>query len=600
PPEISILDETGTVGEAGGPFAGLGRFDARRRVKEAIERLGLARGAKDHSYAPGRCQRCRNIVEPMISTQWFCRMRPLAEPALAAVKDGRIRFVPANWEKTYFHWLESIQDWCISRQLWWGHRIPAWHCDACGEVIVSREAPAACGCGTESPRQDPDVLDTWFSSQLWPFAILGWPERTADLDRYYPTDVLVTGFDIIFFWVARMIMAGLELVGDVPFRTVLFHGLVRDSDGAKMSKTAGNVVDPATLVHRHGADAVRFTLAALASPGSDLSLAEERLAGYRAFMNKLWNATRFLLLKGSAGKGGGRADYVAGDLDDVDRFLVASYTDATRKIEHAYASFRFDLAAEELYHFLWHTYCDWSIELAKPDLANEGDSRRAAVRSAVLMDVLDGALRLLHPIAPFISEELWQNLPRREGDTAFLATARMPTADDLAVPIPHDLDTETARATIDEWLVGPVTAIRSLRASARVAAGREIEVRLCPRTTAGRPHLNRLAARIGLLARARVEVVDEVPGDEPALRQVLDGVEVVIPLSGAVDVEQERTRLGKEKAKLQQEVESQRRKLDNPSFVGKAPAEVVEKVRQKVASVSDRLQEIDRLLRQLG
>ncbi|RMG44811.1 MAG: valine--tRNA ligase [Acidobacteria bacterium] len=600
--QIAILDEAGRVTEAGGPFAGLDRFEAREQVKRRLEELGLARGGRPHEYAPGRCQRCRTIVEPMISTQWFLKMEPLARPAIEAVRTGRIRFVPRSWEKTYFHWLENIQDWCISRQLWWGHRIPAWHCTDCGHTTVSREDPRACGrCGGPRIRQDEDVLDTWFSSQLWPFSVFGWPEETDDLRRYYPTDTLVTGFDIIFFWVARMIMAGLKLTGQVPFRTVLFHGLVRDAEGRKMSKSRGNAVEPETLFDEHGVDATRFTLAALASPGTDVALSEERLAGYRAFMNKLWNATRFLLMRLPEDGRRARIDYDGEDLDDLDRFLLARFGRTVEAVDKAYQEYRFDRASEALYHFLWHTFCDWSIELSKPDLAPGTNSRRADVRRSVLLDVLDGSLRLLHPIAPFITEELWSHLPRREGDPDLLAAARVPRPGTPAPPVPIPADPEGAAEPVERWLIGPVGAVRALRTSAGVEPGRRVTVRLRPRAEEGFVWLERFRDRIERLAgAAEVDLARTSLPEEPALRQVLDHVEVAVPLAGAVDAERERQRLERERERVAKAIAASTRKLENENFVQRAPAAVVDQERRRLEAARSRLEEIERLLSALG
>jgi valyl-tRNA synthetase len=601
-PEINILTEDARINENGGPFAGMDRFEAREAVKRALTDKGLFRGSRKHMYTPGRCQRSGVIVEPRLSTQWFLKMEPLAGPALEAVRSGRIRFVPGSWEKTYFHWLENIQDWCISRQLWWGHRIPAWYCGDCGAVSVSRTDPDACtSCGSARLEQDPDVLDTWFSSQLWPFGVFGWPDRTEDLARYYPTDVLVTGFDIIFFWVARMIMSGVHLAGDVPFRTVLYHGLVRDAQGAKMSKSRGNAVDPKQIMDEHGVDAVRFTLAALASPGSDLSLSEQRLAGYRAFLNKLWNATRFLLMRLPGGEAFQREALSAGQLDDLDRFLIASYLDLVERVHRAYEEYRYDHACEAIYHFLWNTFCDWSIELSKPDLADEADSPRARARMTVLVDVLDGTLRLLHPVAPFITEELWQNLPAREGASAHLATAAMPTPDDPALPLPSEFDREEARERVERWLIAPVSGARTLRAEADIAPSVSVRLRLRPRQEGGLEAMRAFAERIAVLTRAEpVEVLDREPPEEPSLRQVLDTVEVVIPMAGAIDIDKERERLSRERQKLQKELGACEKKLGNPSFVERAPAEVVDKERAKQASLEARLVQVDELLAQLA
>ncbi len=599
---INILNPDGTLNENAGPFAGLDRFEARERVKQALIERGLFRGSRKHMYTPGRCQRTKTIVEPMLSTQWFVRMEALAGPALEAVRRGEIRFIPSSWEKTYFHWLENIEDWCISRQLWWGHRIPAWHCRDCHEITVARETPEACrACGSTGIEQDPDVLDTWFSSQLWPFSVFGWPEDTLELRRYHPTDVLVTGFDIIFFWVARMIMSSLHLTGKIPFHTVLFHGLVRDEHGKKMSKSTGNAIDPAETIDRHGVDALRFTLAAMSSPGSDIALAESRLEGYRAFLNKLWNATRFLLMRLPGEPASARSRYGLGDLDALDRFLVAAYLDMVDEVDRAMDAFRFDQAVEAIYHFLWHTFCDWSIELSKPDLSPDAAADgHGAIRASVMLDVLDGALRLLHPFAPFITEELWQHLPRRARDPELLAIAPIPTAADPAVPVPRELDRAAARARVENWLIEPVSTIRGLRAGTAIPPGRPVPVMLRPRHAEGREALAEFSGRIGTLVRADpVRLLDGPAPEVPALRQVAEHVEVVIPLEGTVDLEQERARLARERGKLMRERDGLARKLANPKFLEKAPATVVEKDRGRLASVEARLAEVERLLEQL-
>ncbi len=599
---INILTEDGTVNQAGGPFAGLDRFEARQAVKKALTDKGLFRGRKDHYYAPGRCQRSGVIVEPRLSTQWFVKMEPLARPAIEAVRAGTIRFVPSSWEKTYFHWLENIQDWCVSRQLWWGHRIPAWYCGQCEEIMVARRAPERChACGSSELSQDPDVLDTWFSSQLWPFGVFGWPKKSAELERYYPTDTLVTGFDIIFFWVARMIMSGLHLVGEVPFRTVLFHGMVRDAQGAKMSKTKGNAVDPSAAMDEHGVDALRFTLAALASPGSDLALSEERLTGYRAFLNKLWNATRFLLMQ-IEGREFRRLEPSEMKLDDLDRYLLASYRQLVARVDSSFQAHRYDHACEAIYHFLWHTFCDWCIELSKPDfISGDRCGARRESRLTVMIDVLDGALRLLHPIAPFITEELWQSLPRREGDAETLAASRLPTPDDLHLAIPDGLDDNEAIALVEQWLIAPVSAARALKTGAGIAPGREITLRLRPRRPEGASALQGFSARIaGLVKATEIDLLKGDPPDEPALRQVLETVEVIIPMAGAVDLEQEKARLTKERDKLAAQAETCRKKLSNTSFVERAPEAVVAKERARLTELESRLSNISQRLESFG
>nr|MCU0229784.1 class I tRNA ligase family protein [Acidobacteriota bacterium] len=428
-------------------------------------------------------------------------------------------------------------------------------------------------------------------------SVFGWPEKTRDLARYYPTDVLVTGFDIIFFWVARMIMAGLRLSGEVPFRTVLYHGLVRDAEGRKMSKSTGNALEPEDAMARHGVDALRFTLAAQASPGSDLALSEERLAGYRAFMNKLWNATRFMLMRLPEEPAAARTEYSDAEYDEVDRYLAARYLDLVDEVDRAMHDYRFDHAAAAIYHFLWGTFCDWCIELAKPDLAEGAEPRRSAVRRALLFDVLDGSLRLLHPIAPFITEELWQHLPRRSGDPAFLAVADFPVPARPGIPVPGGFDRAAAAARVERFLIAPVSAARALRTGANVPPSRKITVQLRPRTAEAAAPLAAFAPRIALLTNAEaVGVIDRAADPGPALRQVLDDLEVVIPLAGAVDTAAERARLEKEQAKLSKDLEAVRTKLGNPSFVERAPAEVVEKERGRITALEGRLAELAALL----
>jgi valyl-tRNA synthetase len=398
-----------------------------------------------------------------------------------------------------------------------------------------------------------------------------------------------------------MIMSGLHLAGDVPFRKVLYHGLVRDAQGAKMSKSRGNAIDPKEIIDEHGVDAVRFTLAALASPGSDLALSESRLAGYRAFLNKLWNATRFLLMRLPGGEGFERAALEAGQLDDLDRFLIGSYTDLVERVERAYGEFRYDQACEAIYHFLWNTFCDWSIELSKPDLAEDAEPQRARARMTVLVDVLDGTLRLLHPIAPFITEELWQNLPRRPDDPEHLAVARIPEKENPVLSLPSDFDAQAARERVERWLIAPVSGARTLRSEADIAPSASVRLRLLPRQEGGREVMETFADRIAVLTRSgEVEILEGDPPDEPSLRHVLETVEVIIPMAGAIDIDKERERLSREKRRLEKDLAASGKKLGNPSFVEKAPEEVVAKEREKRASLEARLSQVDELLGQLS
>jgi valyl-tRNA synthetase len=409
--EINILDKNGRINENGGTYAGMDRFEARKKIVEDLEKLGLLVKVEKHDHSVGHCYRCQTVIEPYLSKQWFVKIQPLADEAIRVVEQGRIRFVPKNWEKTYFEWMYNIRDWCVSRQLWWGHRIPAFYCEDCDHVTVSIDDPERCGgCGSSNIRQDEDVLDTWFSSGLWPFSTLGWPDATPALKKYYPTSVLVTGFDIIFFWVARMIMLGVKFMGDVPFRDVYIHALVRDEHGNKMSKSRGNVIDPLLMMDQYGTDAFRFTLAIFAAQGRDIILSEKRIEGYRAFCNKIWNATRFILM--NLGD-----DFIAGDIDATalepfDRWILDRLNRAIDDINRALEEYRFNEAAHLIYDFWWGEFCDWYVELTKQRLYN-GETA-AAVSSAlarqVLYHVLETSLKLLHPFMPFITEEIWEKI----------------------------------------------------------------------------------------------------------------------------------------------------------------------------------------------
>jgi valyl-tRNA synthetase len=571
--EITVIDQTGKMTAEAGEFAGLDRFQARKRVVQRLEEAGLLMGVRDHEHAVGHCQRCGTVVEPLVSTQWFVKVGPLAEAASQAVADGRTEFVPASWSKTYFEWMKNIHDWCISRQLWWGHRIPAWYCDPCGTIVVAETEPKKCATCGGKLRQDEDVLDTWFSSGLWPFSTLGWPKRTEDLARYYPTSLLITGFDIIFFWVARMMMLGLKFMDDVPFRQVYIHGLVRDAEGQKMSKSKGNTIDPDDVQRRYGTDAVRLTMAMLAAPGNDIPLAPERMEGYRAFANKLWNACRFVSMR--VGDDPKRIPYDAAELTLVDRWILARTNAVIGEVDRSLAQHRFDRAADVLYHFVWHEFCDWYIELVKPDLHSadepEGPApgRRAEVARSVLLSVLDTTLRLLHPIMPFITEELWQKFPHT-GD--YLATSSWPVVDEALL----DAKAERDMAMLQELIV----KIRNVRAEAGIDPSRRIEVLVHAENSRNGKLVAQEAELCATLVRAeRVTVVEAFPADLVSARGVVRGYEVAVPLAGMLDFVAERTRLTRELKKIDAELDARNRKLANESFLERAPADVVEKER---------------------
>jgi valyl-tRNA synthetase len=593
-PSIDIMDERGVLNASAGPYAGQDRFEARKGIVAQLEREGLLVKTEPHQVPLGHCQRCGTIVEPRLSRQWFVKMAPLAEPAIAAVEDGRIRFVPESWTKTYFEWMRNIRDWCISRQLWWGHRIPAWTCAKCGELVVAREAPASCPkCGGGELVQETDVLDTWFSSGLFPFSTLGWPDKTVDLARYYPSDVMMTGYDILFFWVARMIVLGMRFAGDVPFPVVFLNGLVRDEHGDKMSKTKGNDVDPLELVARHGTDAVRFTMTALGAPGTNPALSEQRLAGYRAFVNKLWNASRFLLMNLE----GERApSYVFAELPLPSRWILSRQQELARKVGEALTEFRFDQAASDLYHFVWDEFCDWYIEIAKSYFPDPVEGPRTR---AVLVEVLEKTLRLLHPVIPYVTEEIWQRLPH-EGPSIMVAPYPQPE------PEKYDVEDEAAMARV----MRVVTAIRTLRATYEVDRKRRIDVTVVAPQEKDATFIVEHGALVRHLAGlGEFRVVAEplspagaaaqAPETPGVLRQPVDGVELRVAMAGLFDVGAEKARLNKELAKIDGEMASLQRKLENPQFVEKAKPEVVSQARQRVEELVEKRAKVAATLREL-
>lgn len=563
---INILDSEGRINAEGGPFEGMGRFEARKAVLEALAEKGLLRGEKKHPMSIGRCQRCDTVVEPWLSKQWFVRMKTLAGKALQVVRDGEIELVPDFWIATYEHWLENIQDWCISRQLWWGHRIPAFFCSR-GHIAVSETPIDTCPeCGAPV-EQDPDVLDTWFSSGLWPFSTLGWPEESEDFRTFYPTSLLITGFDILFFWVARMIMMGCHLTGDVPFRTVHLTGLVRDAKGDKMSKTKGNTIDPLEMVHTYGADAVRFTLAALASPGRDLPLDVKRMEGYRAFATKVWNAARFVQMK-LEGDEPALEELDLRLLDPAERWILSRLSHTVREVNRAWEEFRFDEGCHLLYHFVWHTYCDWYLELAK------GVAGRREVR-AVLRGVLFQALELLHPVMPFITEEIAAHL----GYDGMLITSRYPEP----VEAWEDEALEAGFTALQELIGG----LRSYRAMVGLAPRHPIGITLVNVDTDRAAFLQAHAEQLAQLAAVESIGAGEPP--EHSVHELLGGMEVALELPagslGEAQIDTIRRQIDQlEKARIATE-----KRLANEAFLSRAPAEVVEGARRQLDETIIRL-----------
>jgi valyl-tRNA synthetase len=617
---IEIFDDAGAVNENGAPFHGMDRFAARETVKAQLTEMGLHRGRADHEYAPGRCQRCRSVVEPKLSLQWFVDTGEMAQSAIDAVCAGRTEFVPAHQAHRYFDWLEAKLPWCISRQLWWGHRIPAWYCE-CGAVTVSRQDPTACSkCGSTAIRRDDDVLDTWFSSALWPFSTLGWPEETAALKTFYPTAVLETGYDIITFWVSRMMMMGLELMGEVPFRKVLLHPMVRDQDGNKMSKSRGNVIDPLDVMEgmpldamvvktrglalpekeiesairyqrEHfpsgfsecGTDALRFTLAAYTGQDQDIRFSVDRVEGYRKFCNKIWQATLGFAAPHLDGMMPVAGVPVPATL--ADRWILSRLAEVADDVGRGLEEFRVGDATQALYHFFWDELCSWYIELLKPVLSGDDAAAKEAGRQ-VLRHVLDASLRLLHPIMPFVTEALWQKLPRPAGGPSTIMRAPFPTAAD-------GLKDEVAAAEAAR-LMEVITAIRALRSEYDVAPSKGLQVIARTDDAALAALVRGSAALLGALARVEESEIlaTDAPRPPGTATAVIRGAELLVPLKGLIDLDAEAARLAKEKDKAEKDIAFADKKLSNEKFTSKAPAEVVAQERERKADAEARLAKI--------
>lgn len=595
-PQVAVIGEDGKMTAAAGPYEGQDRFAARKALVAQLEEDGRLLQVDDHSHAVGHCSRCGTVVEPLVSTQWFVKIKPLAEPAIAAVEDGRTKFVPDNWARTYFEWMTNIHDWCISRQLWWGHRVPAWYCDACGAVRVEEQAPEACTCGAEL-RQDTDVLDTWFSSGLWPFSTMGWPDETEDLARYYPTSVMITGLDIIFFWVARMMMLGMKFAGEVPFKTVYITSLVRDEQGKKMSKSRGNVVNPLEVMDDIGADAFRFTLAALASPGMDISLSEGRLRGYRQFVNKIWNASRFLLMNLPDDLKEQPEVPARGELETIHRWILHRASVLAFEVGAALEAFRFDVAADRLYHFFWHEYADWYIELVKPHLQAEGAELDRA--RAVLLTVHDRVLRLLHPFMPFVTEELWQTLPAVPGD-GLTPDGQARTITRARFPERVDAWTDLDAVAEIELLQEVVTTIRTVRAELGVPPSRKLATLIEGADDDVRTVLNRHGDYVRRLAGLEtLTFAETVERDPNTVRRVVRQMRLYLPLAGVIDRDAETARVRKELDKLAKQLGGLESKLGNPKFRERAAPEVVSEAEAQQRAALERRSQLEQILEEL-
>ena len=572
---INIMNPDGTMNSLAGPiYEGLDRFECRKKLISNLKDSGILIKIEDLNHSVGHCYRCRTVVEPYLSKQWFVKVKPLAQPAMKAVRDGSIKIVPKFWENTYFEWMENIRDWCISRQIWWGHQIPAWNCNTCGEVVVARETPNSCSaCSSTDLVQETDVLDTWFSSALWPFSTLGWPEKTASLKRFYPTSVLCTGFDILFFWVARMIMMGLKFMGDVPFRDVYIHALIRDAEGQKMSKTKGNVIDPLEVMEKYGTDALRFTLAAFAAQGRDIKLAEDRIEGYRNFCNKLWNASRFVFMNLEDYKGSCVLDKRS-KFSSADLWILSRLNRATKEVNEALEAFRFNDAALTVYKFIWNEYCDWYIELTKSKLASPGRERVAAQN--MLIHVLDSALKLLHPFMPFITEEIWQKLPQDENSI-------------MVSPFPEYREAQTNEAIEKEMalIMEVITGIRNIRGEMNLNPGLKLNVLVKTQSSETQQTLKSHGEYVRELARVeKLEAGSNIVKPKVSASSVLGEMDLIIPLEGMMDFQEERNRIEKELKKIEKDLIFLDKKLSNPNFVKKAPVDIIEKDEQRKKSLS--------------
>ena len=584
---VQVIDERGIMTEqAGKPYAGMDRFACRKQILKDLDKAGYLSKIEPYKHRVGHCYRCQNVIEPMLSLQWFVSTKPLAEAAIDAVKQGATKIIPAKWEKDYFNWLENLEDWCISRQIWWGHRIPAWYCLQCDDVIVSAEAPLECpNCPGSPLEQESDVLDTWFSSSLWPFSTMGWPQKTAELEKFYPTAVLVTAFDILFFWVARMMMMGLRFMHEVPFHEVYVHALVRDAEGHKMSKSRGNVIDPLLMMDRYGTDAFRFALTAFAAQGRDVKLSEERIEGYKHFVNKIWNAARLLLMNLEGFKGPVQIPEKVTGL--AHRWILSRLQRVATESSESLDNHLFNQYAQALYQFLWHEYCDWYLEIIKQDFYGEDEGAGAMARS-VAASVMEKVLILLHPVMPFITEELWHKLPHTSGS---IMKASFPEAQ------AERIDPEAEEQM--ETLMAVIVAIRNIRGEMNVSPALKVEV-VCLCEHGSEPELlkehERTITDLGKVSRLTVARAGEINKPKYAAGTVVRDVEVFVILKDVLDFESESNRLQKELGKLEKEFGLTYRKLSNDDFLQKAPHDVIEKERDKNARLGEKIEKLNRRL----
>ena len=588
-PEINVMNDDGTINKLGGKYAGLDRYEARKQIVADLDAQGYLCGIEDITHAVGTHDRCKTTVEPMIKPQWFVAMEEMAKPAINAIKTGELKFVPESYSKTYLHWLENIRDWCISRQLWWGHRIPAYYCDECGEIVVSKGMPSVCPkCGCTHFTQDPDTLDTWFSSALWPFSTLGWPEKTEELDYFYPTDVLVTGYDIIFFWVIRMVFSGYEQTGKVPFHTVLIHGLVRDSQGRKMSKSLGNGIDPLEVIDKYGADALRLTLITGNAPGNDMRFYWERVESSRNFANKVWNASRFMLMnfEQAAEKGISIDGVSLADLTQADKWILSKMNRLTKDVTENIDKYELGIAVSKIYDFIWEEFCDWYIEMVKPRLYNDEDKTKAAALWT-LKTVLINALKLLHPYMPFITEEIFCNVQNEEES---IMISKWPEYKD-------EWNFEEDEKAV-ELIKEAVRGIRNTRTGMNVPPSRKAKVFVVSESEEVRNIFENSKAFFATLGYASEVAVqsDKTGIAEDAVSVLIHQAALYMPFADLVDIDKEIERLTKEEDKMNKEIKRAQGMLSNPKFVDKAPADKVQAEKDKLEKYTQMLEQIQERL----
>ena len=582
-PAIKVIGDDGKMTSAAGKFEGLDRFAARKAIIEELKKEKLLEKTEPYKHNVGHCYRCQTMVEPSLSRQWFVKVKPLAQKAIEAVKNGQTRIIPDMWTKTYYDWMENIRDWCISRQIWWGHQIPAWTCEDCREVIVSIDTPTSCiKCKGRNLVQETDVLDTWFSSALWPFSTMGWPDKTPLLKTFYPTTVLVTAFDILFFWVARMMMMGIQFMKDVPFKDVYVHALVRDEAGKKMSKSTGNVIDPLTVINKYGTDAFRFTLTAFAAQGRDIKMSEKRIEGYRHFVNKLWNAARFALMHLDQ-------PYKTTNLNDLsllDRWILSRLSRVTQAVAEALESYRFNDAAASIYNFVWHEFCDWYLEAIKPALYEKQGPEKKKTTLSVLWCVMHDTLILLHPFMPFVTEEIWHKLPGTRGS---IMQAVFPADRNKGAEIRFDTNAESQMALLIEL----ISAVRNIRGEMNISPSLNLTATIQTKDSEIKAAIEQYQDILINLAKLDFfRVIDKAERPKSSATAVVAGATIFVPLEGIIDFAKESLRLEKEMNKLVKELATVSKKLENDNFLGKAPEDVVQQVKAKHSLLKEKQQKL--------